>query len=89
MNIKFVKSGGFAGINMKFELDSNSLSDENKKALENLVNTCLPLPVVEKKEGAADLFQYEVSIDEVSSSFSENEMSDNLRQLLAFVKKNK
>lgn len=88
MKIKFQKSGGFAGITFKKELDTNNLTPELSNKLQDLLDKVLPFTQEELPSGS-DLSTYELSIDDVESkrSLKVNDLSltDNLNDLFDFL----
>jgi hypothetical protein len=66
MRVYFERSGGFAGINMHIELDTDSLSDDETQTLREHVNEAdfgnLPTESTRPTRGA-DRFQYVVRVE--------------------------
>jgi hypothetical protein len=64
MKIKFRQSGGYAGLRMGCDLDTNSLSTAESTQLESLVKTSGILQARSgRSENAADLINYEITIE--------------------------
>jgi hypothetical protein len=67
MHIQFVRSGGFAGLRMTTEIDSEDLSQEElqnlREALDNANFFSLPEQMMADL-GSADRFQYEITVDD-------------------------
>ncbi len=64
MKIKFRQSGGYAGLRMGCDLDTNSLSIAESTQLESLVKTSGILRVSSgRSKNAADLISYEITIE--------------------------
>ncbi len=65
MRIEFVRSGGFAGISLTARVDSEKLSPDEAKALEQKVNDAgffdLPEQIKPASPGA-DMFEYSVTV---------------------------
>jgi hypothetical protein len=69
MKIKFRQSGGYAGLRMGCDLDTNSLSSDEATQLESLVNTSGILQANSgRSENAADLISYEMTIETQSGT---------------------
>jgi hypothetical protein len=64
MKIKFRQSGGYAGLRMGCDLDTNSLNITESTQLESLVKTSGILQSKSgRSENAADLISYEITIE--------------------------
>lgn len=67
MHIQFVRTGGFAGLRMATEIDSESLSPEElqmlREALDNAQFFNLPEQMMSDMRGA-DRFQYEITVED-------------------------
>lgn len=64
MKIKFRQSGGYAGLRMGCELDTNVLSIDEAAQLESLVKTSGILKAKsDRSENTADLINYEITIE--------------------------
>lgn len=90
MKITLTKSGGFAGINRVYLVDSAKLSEEQSKELSQLLSSSKILDLQSKTtRGAADLFFYEFKVDDgksVSSvHFDDMSLPESVRPLLSFL----
>lgn len=64
MHIQFERTGGFAGIQLKTTLDSESLSADDAATLRDLLHAAsfFDLPPNQKTTPGADRFHYEISV---------------------------
>lgn len=90
MKITLTKSGGFAGINRVYEVDSAKLTDEQSQKLTELYTASKILDFESKTTaGAADLFFYEFKIEEGKSTrtvhFDDMSLPESVRPLLSFL----
>lgn len=90
MKITLTKSGGFAGINRVYQVDSAKLSNEQSKKLSELLSSSKILDLNSKTtQGAADLFFYEFEIDDGKSissvHFDDMSLPELVRPLLSFL----
>lgn len=67
MKIQFECSGGLAGIHTSVVLDTSSISSDEVKQIEELINCSnffnLPSESPPPKRGSADYFNYKITID--------------------------
>lgn len=67
MRIYFRRSGGFAGLSSKVEFETDSLSPEEQQEIQEYVNNAsffnLPTSFLPSQRGAADYYQYRISIE--------------------------
>mgnify|MGYP000122276864 CR=1 FL=1 len=92
--ITITKSGGIAGINETFTLDSNKLAKPLKGDLQSLVSNTGILDVgsvTKTQPNAADLFFYEFKVDYKgklhSATYDDMTLPEQYRTLLGFVTK--
>ncbi len=65
MIVRHERSGGFAGITITAEVDSETLSAKDAKELKGLVEKALPLDQPKKKKATMpDQFEYEFVIED-------------------------
>ena len=89
MKIQFERSGGFAGVNVKGTIDSDSLPAQEASALRALIDAAgfFDLPRKSAAAPGADQFQYIVGIEDGARKHtietSEGSASEALRTLLA------
>jgi len=90
MKVRFLQSGGFAGMVRGCELDSAALAPELARELEQLVGQSQITPGEYLSETARDLQQYEITIENggsVSVVFDDANIPASARPLLNFLKK--
>jgi Emfourin len=68
MKIYFERSGGFIGIPISMTIDTSSLPTEEARIIQNLVEDSHffelpPTPNKTSRTGAADYFQYQITIE--------------------------
>lgn len=67
MKIHFERSGGFAGITINVDIDTNSLSDIEREALMTRLSNAeffaLPATIVDPSTRGADRYNYRISIE--------------------------
>lgn len=86
--ISFERSGGFAGIPARLEIDSKTLEAREKEKLQDLIQSSgfFSDDVDTVPEGRADQFQYTLTIDykgqERTRQFTDSNMPDSLRPLV-------
>lgn len=67
MRIQYVRTGGFAGLRMATEIDSEALSQEELQNLREALDTAHFFNLPEQMMGdmrGADRFQYEITIED-------------------------
>ena len=90
MKIRFERSGGFTGIPVTAEINSQSLAEDEVQQLQELIQTArffdLPVHPTEPASGGADQFQYQISIEDGGQSHTiettDGAATDDLRPLL-------
>lgn len=86
MKVKFVRSGGFAGLDMVVTLDSVDLSADHQDLVARLLTADLRGPGV-GRPGGADQFSYQLEIHHgdrtVRRHWEEPEVPETVRPLLA------
>ena len=91
MRIRFERSGGFANISLKAEIDSAELPPERAKELSRLVAKARPFdqPAQPATTSMPDQFQYEMTIEDAGHSqtikISDDGASDELKLLFDFL----
>ncbi|MBL8203758.1 MAG: hypothetical protein JNM09_05965 [Blastocatellia bacterium] len=69
MIVRYDRSGGFAGLTITAEVDSETLSAKEAKTLKELVEKAFPLdPTKKKKATMPDQFEYEFTIEDHGKS---------------------
>ena len=67
MKIKFERSGGFAGMITRVNIDADSLPDAERQALTTLVENAgffaLPATITDSTSSGADRFNYRITIE--------------------------
>jgi len=89
MKISYRRTGGFAGMVMTFNLNTENLSPEESKTLREMVATAdfftLP-PKITSREPGADRFQYSIMVETEEQQHTvevgEGGIPENLRPLL-------
>lgn len=93
MKIKIEQSGGFSGISLSKEMET----DELPTPLENTIKELLDekrthLPKGSRRRGAADYLNYKITIQNGNKDHviecNEHDMDNNMRSLISYVKKN-
>jgi len=67
MTVTFERSGGFAGRQLRYRVNSDELSDADRNQLQQLVDTpgFFGLPEqIKAPPGAADVFQFTITVDD-------------------------
>ena len=91
MRIRFERSGGFANISLKTEIDSANLPPERARELSRLVEKARPFDQASPPASPSmpDQFQYEVTIEDDGRSetikTSDDAASDDLKLLFDFL----
>jgi hypothetical protein len=92
MRIEFERTGGFAGVQFRHSVDSDTLPDTEKQALDHMLQTAgfFNLPSTIKAAGrGADRFQYKLSVvtpdRQHSVVIDESAVPDALKPLLAWL----
>jgi hypothetical protein len=91
MRINFERSGGFANISLKAEIDPAELPPERAKELKRLVEKAhfFDQPASSAPPSMPDQFQYEVTIEDDGRSHtistSDDAASDDLKLLFDFL----
>ncbi|MFA1712335.1 protealysin inhibitor emfourin [Peribacillus frigoritolerans] len=93
MHIKFSCIGGFANLDLNFELDTDELPKEKKKELQNLMKQAdLPNAAQSKmiKTQGFDSFSYQLDITDEkkkqSFSFTDTTAQEEVRPLLDYLR---
>ena len=94
MNIRFERSGGFAGLRHTRSIRSDELSAEEQKRLTDLVEAArfFELPAVLRSSvSGADRFQYKIGVEtgqlKHTVQVDEAAVPDQLQPLIAWLKK--
>ncbi len=90
MKIHFERSGGFTGIPVIVEIDSQSLAEDEVQQLQDLIQAArffeLPAHPPEPSAAGADQFQYKITIEDGGQSHTiettDGAAPDELRPLL-------
>jgi hypothetical protein len=89
VNVHFVRSGGFAGLVIEFNVNSADLPAEEASALQQDVETAgfFALPTcIASDDGGADRFQYHITIEDADQKqtveVGEAALPDTLRPLI-------
>ena len=92
MRVRFERSGGFAGITLGSDFDSNQLPAEQTAELTRLVAEArfFELPaLIESAKSGADLFQYSISVEDGAQKhrveFAQGGAPDHLRPLVQWL----
>lgn len=94
MRINFECSGGYVGLNLKYQVDTNELppklADELLKLVESSnVFNLQPSEVAPKEAGPPDVFSYRLTLysgdKKISLSLNDITAPDSLRPLLSFL----
>jgi len=94
MNIDFIQTGGFAGVRISVNIETQKLPLEQSLKLEKLVNQAgffSLSPIIKSPSPLPDRFEYQISISSKGKSHSvtvsESVVPDRLRPLLDFLYK--
>jgi len=89
MKITFSRTGGFANIPVKVELDSDNLPQDKADELKNLIQKLKPFVVQDNKASGADMHQYELDVEEDGEkhhlSTSDNSATEDMFSLFEFL----
>ena len=90
MKIKFLQSGGYAGLRMGCDLDTKSLSSEEATKLESLVKDSGILQTSsQRSKNTADLINYEITIETKEgthqTTFDDLTLPENVLPLLDYL----
>lgn len=89
MNIKFQRTGGFAGLATNVELDSANLAEEQSTMLQELLAKVLPFQQPDKGNPGADFYTYKLTItdgdQEQSIEVDDGNVSDEMYALFDFL----
>ncbi len=91
MKIKFRQSGGYAGLRMGCEMDTDSLPPQEADRLTALVETSgIRQATSQRTPNAADLFNYEFTIETREGthqvSFDDMSLPERVRPLLDYLR---
>ena len=92
MRIDFERTGGFAGVQFRHSVDSDTLPNTEKQALDHMLQAAgffnLPSTIKATARGP-DRFQYKLSVvtpdQQHSVTIDENAVPDGLKPLLAWL----
>jgi len=92
MKVRFVQSGGYAGLLKGCELDTKTLAPEVAKELEQLVKaSALPASGEFLSSSSRDLHQYELSVEDgpskISLVFDDENIPQSAKPLIGYLKK--
>ena len=92
MIVRFVQSGGYAGLLKGCELDTKTLPSEEATKLEQLVAaSALPASGEFLSESSRDLQQYEITIEDKASKtsvvFDDESIPPSAKPLVGYLKK--
>ncbi len=90
MIVRHERSGGFAGITITAEVDSESLSAKEAKKLKELVEQAFPADQLKKKKTTMpDQFEYEFVIEDGNKSrkylVNDETITDDMRALSQWI----
>lgn len=91
MRIRFERSGGFANIPLRAELDSDQMPRDRAQELERLVERARPFdqPAESAQAATPDDFQYEMAIEDGARSHTlrtgDTAAADDLKLLFDFL----
>ena len=93
MKVRFVQSGGFAGITRGCEFDASTLSPTMTREIETLVQSSrIPGSAISESGSGRDLRQYEIIIEEgdrkIDLTFDDSTIPELAKKLLGFLKRN-
>ena len=90
--IFYERSGGFAGMTNTFEINSDTLNQEQKEQLISLIDNSgfFDFSMEDKKEkNLPDQFQYKITIEKENNKntleFGESEIPDKMRPLIQYL----
>jgi hypothetical protein len=92
MNIRFMQSGGFAGLLKGCEIDTTTLPAGEAKELEKLVKASgISASGTFLSNSSRDLFEYEITIkdegSEISATFDDESLPQSAKPLIGYLKK--
>jgi len=92
MIVRFVQSGGFAGLVKGCELDTRSLPQEKAKELEAMIeSSSISTPGKFLSHSSRDLNQYEITIkagtSTISAVFDDETIPGSAKPLIGYLKK--
>ncbi|HWQ31598.1 MAG TPA: protealysin inhibitor emfourin [Blastocatellia bacterium] len=92
MQIHFERTGGFAGITLKTDVDSEKLPAREARTLNRLIEEARLLDQPARASGAGDQpdqFQYEITVSDAGRTrtiqTSDAAVSDEMRELIAWL----
>jgi hypothetical protein len=92
MRINFERTGGFANVPLRAEIDSAEMEPKRAEELRRLVERALPFDQSKQSQAPStmsDHFQYEISIEDGGQTHElrtgEEAASDDLKQLFDFL----
>jgi len=96
MRISIERSGGFTGMRMSFTLSEDMLSQDEMQKIQDIINQANFFEITPKTPappGAADYFQYKITVesDEKSHTIETNDISmqESLAPLIEFLEEKK
>lgn len=94
MQIQFVRSGGFAGLNLSATVDTDSLMPDEAQSLRDELNAAQFFSLPSTLEGSslgADRFQYDITVDDAGRTHSvtvgEAAVPDSLQPLILHLER--
>jgi hypothetical protein len=92
MIVRFVQSGGYAGLLKGCELDTNTLPPDQAKELQELVGaSAISASGEHISDSSRDLRQYEITIDDGASRtsvvFDDESIPQSAKPLIGYLKK--
>ena len=92
MIVRFMQSGGFAGLLKGCEIDTTTLPLEKAKELEKLVKASgISASGAVLSNTSRDLFEYEITIkdggSEISATFDDESLPPSAKPLIGYLKK--
>lgn len=92
MIVRFMQSGGYAGLLRGCELDTKNLTAEQARELKQLVErSALPASGEFLSDSSRDLHQYEITIEDegpkISVVFDDETLPQSARQMIGYLKK--
>lgn len=86
MRVSVQRSGGFANIGTKAEVDTSKLTKEKAEEVQRLAGALPPQPPAPlRAKQAADSFQYDITVDGKTYRTDDVSMPDAWRALVDFV----
>lgn len=90
MKIVCERTGGFAGLTLRAEVDSSELSATESRKMEKLVEGAKPFEQPEKAKGSMpDQYQYDLTIEDKGRAHSiqtnDTAVSDEMKELIDWV----